>query len=285
MDSSPRNNRISSTLVATLAALGTVFAMGCTQNPYLAAPGGAAWQASPTSVAVNPADAQIAELNRRVQLLDDNNRQLHTQLAQSEQQTQVYKDEAQLLRTQLADVSQQLETTRMAAKNAESRVRGMQASTQLRGNASIQPNTNLTQQASRLNLGGIPVEQDRDVVRVVISSDSLFQPGTAQLQPQASMVLDPVAAQLRSVYPRQRIGIEAYTDNAQLYGGSVATSHQLTSAQAAAILDLLTRRSGMPPQQLFTVAQGANNPRQSNDTPAGRAVNRRIELVIYPDTF
>ena len=283
MDSYSWNNRITPPSIAL--AIGLVVTIGCSQNPYLAAPGGAAWQAAPTAVAVNPADAQIAELNRRVQLLDDNNRQLHTQLAQSEQQTQVYRDESQLLRTQLAEISQQLETTRMAAQTAESQVRGIQASTQLRGNASIQANTNLTQQAARLNLGGIPVEQDRDVVRVVISSDSLFQPGTAQVQPQASLVLDPVAAQLRAVFPRQRIGIESYTDNAQLYGGSVATSHQLTSAQAAAVLDFLTRRSGMAPQQLFTVAQGANNPRQSNETPAGRAANRRIELVIYPDVF
>ncbi len=41
----------------------------------------------------------------------------------------------------------------------------------------------------------------------------------------------------------------------------------------------------MPSQQLFTVAQGENNPRQSNATAAGRAANRRIELVIYPETF
>ena len=122
-------------------------------------------------------------------------------------------------------------------------------------------------------------------VRIVVPSDQLFQPGTAQLQPQAAQILDPIAAQLRTVFPRQRIGIEGNTDNAQLYGGSVATSHQLASAQAAAVLDLLTRRSGMLPQQLFTVSQGSNRPRQSNDTAAGRAANRRVEFVIYPETY
>jgi flagellar motor protein MotB len=161
----------------------------------------------------------------------------------------------------------------------------MQASTQLRGGATITPNTSLSQQASRLNLSGVPVEQDGEVIRIVVPSDQLFTAGAAQLQPQAARTLDPIASQLQSVFPRQRIGIEAYTDNAPLYGGTVATSHQLTSAQASAVLDLLTRRSGMTPQQLFTVAQGANHPRQSNDSPAGRASNRRIEIVIYPDTF
>lgn len=260
-------------------------AAGCSQNPYYAAPGAAAWQVPPGSVSVSPMDAQISELSRRVQLLDDNNRQLHTQLAQSEQKTQVYKDESDLLRQQLAQVSQQLESTRLAATDAEARVRGMNASAQLRGGATITPNTNLTAQASKLSLGSVPVEQDGNVVRIVIPADQLFQPGTAQLQPQAVRTMDPIASQLQTVFPRQRIGIESYTDNTPVYGGTVATSHQLTSAQSAALLDLLIRRSGMSPQQLFTVAQGANHPRQSNETPAGRAANRRIELVIYPDTF
>ena len=218
-----------------------------------------------------------------MQLLDDNNRQLHTQLAQSEQQSQVYRDESELLRGQLAELSQRLESTTIAAREAETQVRGMQAST--RGSATIRANTNLSQQANRLNLGGVPVLQDGDVVRIVVPSDQLFQPGTAQLHPQAAMTLDPIAAQLRRVFPRNRIAIEGYTDNGQLYGGAAANSHQLASAQAAAVLDLLTRRAGMPPEQLFTVAQGANNPRQSNDTAAGRAANRRIELVIYPNTL
>lgn len=257
---------------------------GCTQNPYYAAPGGAAWQL-PATPPVNPADAQLAELRRRVQLLDDNNRQLHTQLAQSEQQSQVYRDELSLIRQQLADTTGKLESASIAAREAESRVQGFQASTQLRGNAQITPNTNLQQLASRLNLGGLPIEPDGNALRIVIPSDQLFQPGTAQLQPQAALVLDPIAAQLRSVFPRQRIAIEGYTDNAPMFGGQVATSHQLASAQAASVLELLTRRAGMSPQQLFTVAQGTNHPRATNETPAGRAVNRRIELVIYPETF
>ncbi|KAA5541964.1 OmpA family protein [Roseiconus nitratireducens] len=274
--------------------LGGAFALclaaGCSQNPYLAGPGAYPMPSTPmtppvTGQAVNPADSQLAELNRRVQLLDDNNRQLHTQLAQSEQQAQVYREELDLVRRQLADTTRQLETASIAAREAQNTVRGFQASTQLRGGASIQPNTNLNQLASRLNLGGLPVRQDGDRVRIAIPSDQLFAPGTAQLIPQAAQVLDPVAAQLRSVFPRQRIGIEGYTDNAQAFAGGAAASHQLASAQASAVLDLLTRRAGMPLGQFFIVAQGANQPAQSNASAAGRAANRRIELVIYPETF
>ncbi len=229
-----KSNRFSLVLAALLIA-GLI---GCSQNPYLAAPGGEAWQGSPATAVVNPSDAQIAELNRRVQLLDDNNRQLHTQLAQSEQQSQVYRDELNLVRKQLADTTTRLESTAIAASQAENRVRGFQASTQVRGNASIVPNTNLGQLANRLNLGGIPVQRDGDVLRIIVPADQLFPPGTAQLHPQAALTLDPIAAQLKSVFPRQRIGIEGYSDNAPLYGGQVGTTHQLASAQATAVLDL-----------------------------------------------
>jgi flagellar motor protein MotB len=266
------------------AALLLLIAAGCTQNPYFVGPAGANWN-NPQTAAVNQTESRIAELSRRVQLLDDNNRQLHTQLAQSEQQAQVFRDESELLRRQLADISQRFESTAIAANDAENRVRGMQASSQIRGSATIQANTNLSQMASRLNLGGIPVIQDGKVLRIIVPADQLFRPGTAQLLPQAANTLDPIAAQLLSAFPQQRIGIEGYTDNAPVYGGAAATSHQLAAAQAAAVLDLMNRRSGMPAQQMFTVAQGANNPRQSNDTPAGRAANRRIELVVYPDNY
>ncbi|MEM9368485.1 MAG: OmpA family protein [Planctomycetota bacterium] len=277
-----RSRRAPSVALSLLLG-GLAVQLGCTQNPYLAG-SGTPWQpVSPGALTAN--QAQIAELNRRVQLLDDNNRQLTTQLAQSEQQAQVYRDELSLVRKQLADTTTQYESARMAAQSANNRVRGFQASTQLRGGASIRANTNLSGLANRLNLGGIPVERDGEVIRIILPSDQLFAPGTAQLIPASASLLDPVAAQIRGVFPRQRVGIEAYSDNAPIYGGASTTPHQLTSAQASMLLDSFSRRGGMPAQQLFVVAHGANNPRGDNNTPAGRAANRRIELVIYPETF
>ena len=268
--------------------LSTLSWVGCSQNPYFASQTGAPWgvaQAPP----VGQNEAKLAELSRRVQLLDDNNRQLTTQLAQSEQQTQVYRDESELLRKQLATMSARVQSTAVAKRSLENKVRGMTASAQVPSNsprvASIRPNTNLTLAANQLNLGGIPVEKVGDVIRIILPADQLFQPGTANLLGQASATLDPVAAQLRSLFPRSRIGIEGYTDDGPLYGGAASSSHQLSAAQAAAVLERLTLRSGMQANQLFTVAQGANNPRQPNTHAAGRAANRRIELVIYPENY
>ena len=59
---------------------------------------------------------------------------------------------------------------------------------------------------------------------------------------------------------------------------------QLAAAQALAVLDTLTRRNRLPGQRFFVVAQGANRPLASNATQAGQTSNRRIELVVYPET-
>jgi chemotaxis protein MotB len=259
---------------------------GCTGNPYLAAPGSSPWQSnSAVAAAADASAAQIAELNRRVRLLDDNNRQLHTQLAQSEQQSQVYRDELNLVRQQLSDTANKLDSAMLAANDAAQKFQGLQASTQSRGGATLRANTNLSQLAAQVAATGLTVLPDGDTLRIILPADQLFQPGSATLEPTSAAVLDAVAAQVRAVLPRQKIAIEGYTDNAPMYGGKFSSSHQLAAAQANSVLEILTRRAGMPEAQFFTIAQGTNHPRADNNSPQGRAQNRRIELVVYPDTF
>ena len=62
------------------------------------------------------------------------------------------------------------------------------------------------------------------------------------------------------------------------------TSHHLSVAQATAIYDALRRAAGVPQQQLFVIGHGSNHPKMSNGTEAGRQANRRIEVVVYPET-
>ncbi len=279
---SPSFSRV---VVVSLAMFSLFMVSGCTQNPYYAAPGSGAWQMSPAPAGTNPLESKVTELNRRVQLLDDNNRQLHTQLAQSEQKAEVFKDEAELLRQQLASMSEQLDASKQVAQDAESRVRGMQASTQMRGGAVITPNTNLSLQASQLSLPGLEVFPDGNQLRIRIPSDQLFQSGSAQLLPQASSVIDPVASQLITVFPRQRMSVEAYTDQSNQLGDTSASPLQLTSAQAAAVIGLMSRFNGLDSTRLSAIAQGSSRPRGNNETPIGRSNNRRIEIVIHPDTI
>jgi chemotaxis protein MotB len=128
----------------------------------------------------------------------------------------------------------------------------------------------------------LEVRQEGDVIRIELPADQLFHPGSAQLRVGAYQIISQAATAIARNYPGRIVGIEGYTDG-QAPGGGFTSNHQLAAAQAMAVFDDMTRRNRFPGKQLFTMAQGANHPRASNATPAGRAKNRRIELVVYPE--
>lgn len=267
--------------------------VGCNSNRYLAQPPGLGWQGNaaipvgqpPLAMANQQLPPQIAEMQRRVQQLDENNRQLTTQLAQSQQQIQVFRERGDLMQKQLQDTTAQLQQSRLAQQSLQGQAAGMQASMSLRGGATLKANNSLLASAATLQVPGAKVEPDGDLIRVRIPADQLFAPGTAQLNPAAAQIIDSVGASLARQFPRQRVAIEGHTDTGQLYGGLFTTPYQLAGAQAQAIMETLVRRNGLPTQQLFVVAHGPNHPLADNQTAAGRSDNRRVEVVIYPETF
>ena len=273
-----------------------IAALGCNRNPYPMNPyamnGGALTPTQQAMMGVNPlaqpmggAAPQLAEMQRRMQVLDDTNRTLTTQLAQAQQQMQVSRDRADLLAKQLQDTTGQLQQSLLAQRQTESQALGMQASLSKRGGAKLTANNSIASTTASLQIPGAQVVREGELIRVRVPADQLFAPGTAQLISSGSYLLDQVATTLSSQFSRQRVGIEGHTDTGQLYGGQFTTPYQLAGAQSQAVMDQLVRRNNMPTQQLFVIAHGPNHPIGDNQTAAGRADNRRIEIVIYPDTF
>ncbi|MEZ6137868.1 MAG: OmpA family protein [Pirellulaceae bacterium] len=279
--------------------VGLLCVSGC-RNPY--APPGPSWQPGvqapagyplPQMSANDPNAAfgqtalgsQIAELQRRNQQLDDNNRQLTTQLAQAQQQAQAFRERADLVAKQLGDLSNQNRQLLAATQQYANQTRGMQASMNSRGGATLTANNSVANSAVGLQIAGARVVPDGDVLRVRVPADQLFAPGTAQLSPSAAQILDQLSSTITRQFPRQRVAVEGHSDTAQPYGSGFGTPYQLAVGQAQAVMDQLVRRGGVPMQQLFVVAHGPNHPIADNQTPAGRAENRRIEVVIYPETY
>jgi len=263
--------------VCVLAVVG--LAAGCGQNAFLTPQRSSAMQQPPPAA---PA-SQLQELQRRVAELDTSNSDLHRQLAQSQQQTKVYMQETQLLQQQLQDTANQLRETQLAKQDAERSVQMLQASASRQAGATIKANNSVSRSLAVADIPGVEVSQERDVIRIRIPADELFTRGTVQLTQDAYAYLDKAADAIARNYPQQRIGVEGHTDSAPPFGGSQMTNHQLAAMQALAIFDILTRRNRLPARQLFVLGLGANHPRASNATEAGREKNRRIELVVYPE--
>jgi chemotaxis protein MotB len=283
---SPRRARLAA--LAGLCALASLAMCGCKNGAFAppaiaagatsAAPANGAMQQQAQSLAT-----QVQDLNRRVAQLDLNNADLHRQLAQAEQLRTTSQEQMTLLQKQLGDVAQKYRDSQVAQQEAQKQVSAMQASTKFRGGAAITANNSVKQSLAAVSIAGLEVRQDGEVIRIEIPSDKLFVPGSAQLQADGLRVLDEVGAAITRNYPRQRIVVESHTDDANAANPTAA--HALTAAQAQAVFSQLVQRGRLPARQLSVLAMGDNHPLASNGTPAGKAKNRRSEIVVYPDTL
>ena len=198
--------------IILLFMLGLTLALsGCQGNPFLTAQRGQSWQQQQEQQP--PYVAQMQDLNRRNSDLDSNNRDLHSQFAQSQQRSQVLSDEVALLRNQLSDTVDKLKTEQTARQDVDNRLSALQASTQFRGGATLKANNSIKESLRLVDVPGLEVRQDGDVIRIELPVDRLFQAGTAQLIPTGTPLLDQVAASITRHYRRQRIGIEGHSDN------------------------------------------------------------------------
>lgn len=226
---------------------------------------------------------QNEQLQARANSLDLDNQELEQMLAQTRQQGKVLEDQLAAVRGQLTDLTAQLAKVREEKIASAKKVEAMAASMKRRGGASITPNNSLVQELPQIDLPGVHVRRDGDVLRVELPADQLFEPQTARLRPGAQRYLTEAAAALVRVYPDNIVGIEGHADNAPVQGGYWQNSHQLSVGRAMAVYDALVKQARMQPKQLFVVGHGANHPIVSNATPAGKQRNRRVELVVYPE--
>jgi flagellar motor protein MotB len=271
------------TLVAIALAMPMLLATGCGQLAYAPAGQQAAVTLSPEQQTAMAQQTQ--QYQQRAVTLDRDNQELESLLAQSRQQIQLLEEQIRATQTQLRDTTDRLAGVQADNDQLRNRTTALAASVETRSQAEIRANNSLLRSLSITTMPGINVRQDGDVIRIELPGDQLFNFGTAQLKLGADGLLRTVAADLAQNYPQQMIGIEGHADGSPMTSPQFPTDQHLTVAQAMAVYDLLTRGGGMPARQLFVVGHGGSHPIVSNASDAGRARNRRIELVIYPDTM
>jgi flagellar motor protein MotB len=246
-------------------------------------------QGQPPAVTLSPQQQsalaqQTQQYQQRAAALDRDNQELESMLAQARQQTQLLEEQIRVTQAQLRDTTDRLASVQADNDLLHNRTSALVASVQTRSQAEIRANNTLLRSLSTTNMPGINVRQDGDVIRIELPGDQLFNVGTAQPKLGADALLRSIAADLAQNYPQQMIGIEGHTDGSPTSSPQFPTDQHLAVAQAMAVYDGLTRAGGMPPRQLFVVGHGASHPLVSNGTDAGRARNRRVEVVIYPET-
>jgi outer membrane protein OmpA-like peptidoglycan-associated protein len=118
-------------------------------------------------------------------------------------------------------------------------------------------------------------QTDRGMVMTL--SDVLFDTGRATLKPGATRDIDRLAQALKD-NPNTRVKIEGFTDSV----GSESYNQELSERRAQAVANALQMR-GVPLDRVQVEGLGKEFPVASNDTPAGRQQNRRVEIVFSDD--
>ena len=116
-----------------------------------------------------------------------------------------------------------------------------------------------------------------DGIEMKITDSFLFRSGDADLQPQSVALLDRISQILEG--SDQDIAVSGHTDSVPIHNAHFPSNWELSSARAVAVARFFQRK-GVAPQRLSAVGYGEYRPEASNDTPAGRAKNRRVEIYL-----
>ena len=120
--------------------------------------------------------------------------------------------------------------------------------------------------------------QTRGLVVQVLTDQVFFATDSADLGPEGDAVVDTIASVLRAT--SNDIDVEGYTDDQPITGGPYTTNEELSAVRAASVVTRLVDQDGLDPDRLAATGFGDSHAVAPNDTPADRALNRRIDFVI-----
>jgi len=126
----------------------------------------------------------------------------------------------------------------------------------------------------------VRVTEDERGITISLAADAFFAPGSAVLDlDRGSELLRKVSELVKSA-SENNIAIEGHTDDTPIGGVErFRNNWELSSARALAVLEYMTGE-GVASRRMQSVAYAENRPIENNDTPEGRAYNRRVDIVM-----
>ncbi len=132
-----------------------------------------------------------------------------------------------------------------------------------------------------IDAGKLNVRVVRGRMVIDLKQDILFPSGSAELSEIGQETLREVAAALAD-FPDRSFQVEGHTDNVPINTTRFPSNWELSTARAVSVVKLFVG-AGMNADNLSAAGYGEFQPRADNASPEGRALNRRIEVVMLPD--
>ena len=134
--------------------------------------------------------------------------------------------------------------------------------------------------------GQVKVTQLADRLSVTMVEKILFPSGQAEITPKGLKVLERVGGVLKNTKGKI-IRVEGHTDNFPIVGElakTYPTNWELSAARGIAMLELFATRFAISRERLAIAGYADTAPVAPNDTDAGRARNRRVDIVVLNET-
>lgn len=132
--------------------------------------------------------------------------------------------------------------------------------------------------AKEISSGDVAVRETPEGLVISLREVGFFESGSAEIRASSLPAFERLADVL--VDNDSDIRIEGHTDIVPIHNSKFASNWDLSTARATATVRLLMTRYGFDPQRLAAAGYAEYRPMAPNDTPEGRAMNRRVDVVI-----
>lgn len=135
---------------------------------------------------------------------------------------------------------------------------------------------------AEIDSGRVEIRMERRGLVISLKEASFFPPGADTIQPQALPVIESIAVELKKV--PNPIRLEGHTDSTPIHNSRFRSNWELSAARGIAMLELFAARYGIPRERMAIAGYADTAPVASNETEAGRARNRRVDIVVLNET-
>ena len=139
----------------------------------------------------------------------------------------------------------------------------------------------ITRSLKGVDTKDLDVKVKKGVVFISLSDKMMFKSGRTKISKQADSVLFKLAKIIND-YKDYEVLIEGHTDNVPIHTQCIKDNWDLSALRATAIARKLQDDFGVDPARLTAGGHGEWVPKASNDTPEGRSLNRRTEVILMP---
>lgn len=140
---------------------------------------------------------------------------------------------------------------------------------------------NLTRSLSRDEMRDVDVKVLKGVVYISLSDNMLYNSGSYEISDRSGATLAKIA-KIIGDYKDYEVLIEGNTDNVPITKPNIRNNWDLSTLRASSVVQALQNNYGVDPKRLTAGGRGEFNPVTTNDTPDGKARNRRTQIIITP---